>query len=97
MLHIFRVVVPALLFSSLAQAQAIVDKSTVGPLTTLSTKSKVCSVLDYGGVADNATDVGPAILKAFSECASTGGATIYIPPGSYSRISLEISGNIEIC
>jgi rhamnogalacturonan hydrolase len=36
-------------------------------------------------VADNSTDLGPAIKSAFSSCAITGGATIYIPPGSYSR------------
>jgi len=36
-------------------------------------------------VADNKTDIGPAIKLAFSSCAISGGATIYIPPGSYSR------------
>lgn len=79
--------VPTLLFSSLAQAAANVDLSSVGPLTPLSSKSKVCNVLDYGAVADNKTDIGPAISSAFTECASTGGATLYIPPGSYSSKS----------
>ncbi|KAG4418060.1 hypothetical protein IFR04_008797 [Cadophora malorum] len=77
-------IVPALLFSSLVQAAAQVDKTSVGPLTPLSSKSKICNVLDYGAKADNKTDIGPAILSAFSKCASTGGATIYVPPGSYS-------------
>lgn len=76
--------VPALLFSSVAQAA--VDLSSVGPLTPLSSKSKICNVLDYGAVADNKTDIGPAILSAFTKCASAGGATIYVPPGSYSSI-----------
>ena len=71
------------LFSLTSAAQ--VDLSTVGPLTPLSSKSKICNVLDYGGVADNSTDIGPAITLAFSSCASTGNATLYIPPGSYSR------------
>lgn len=66
---------------------SLFDKSTVGPLTSLSSKSKVCNVLDYGGVADNETDVGPAIKLAFSSCVVGGDATLYIPPGSYSSKS----------
>jgi hypothetical protein len=77
-------IVPGLLVSSLVQAQAQVDLTSVGPATPLSSKSTICNVLDYGAVADNSTDIGPAIEKAFSSCASSGGATIYIPPGTYS-------------
>lgn len=73
------------LLCSLAQAQ--VDLDTVGPLTPLSAKSTICNILDYGGVADNSTDIGPAIKSAFTSCAINGGATLYIPPGSYSRKS----------
>lgn len=76
--------VPALLLSSLAEATQV-DKRSVGALTPLSSKTKVCNILNYGAVADNKTDIGPAIKSAFSSCAITGGATIYIPPGSYSR------------
>lgn len=75
--------VPSLLFFG-AQATAV-DKRSVGALTPLSEKSTICNVLDYGGVADNSTDIGPAISDAFTECAINGGATLYIPPGSYSR------------
>jgi rhamnogalacturonan hydrolase len=75
-------VVPTLL-SSLAHAA--VDLSSVGALTPLSQRSPICNVLDYGAVADNSTDIGPAILKTYSECVSGGNATLYIPPGSYSR------------
>ena len=88
--NIFKAVVPALFLSSVAQAAAQIDITSVGPKTTLSAKSKICNVLDYGAVADNATDIGPAILKAFSSCASTGGATIYVPPGSYSSLLLTV-------
>lgn len=73
-----------ILVSSLASATQI-DKRSVGALTPLSSKTKVCNILDYGGVADNSTDIGPAIKSAFASCAIGGGATIYIPPGSYSR------------
>ncbi|TVY36592.1 putative rhamnogalacturonase A [Lachnellula subtilissima] len=82
--NIFKAVVPALFLSSVAQAAAQIDITSLGPKTALSAKSKICNVLDYGAVADNKTDIGPAILKAFSSCATTGGATIYVPPGSYS-------------
>jgi hypothetical protein len=82
-------VVPAFLFLSCVDAMgAQVDLTAVGHATPLSSKSKICNILDYGGVADNATDVAPAIEKAFSSCAITGGATIFIPPGTYSRKSL---------
>jgi len=77
--------VPAFLLYSLAKSAAVVDLTSVGPSTPLSAKSTICNVLDYGGVADNKTDIGPAIKLAFSTCAVNGGATLYIPPGSYSR------------
>jgi rhamnogalacturonan hydrolase len=77
-------VLPALLLSSFTDATQV-DKRSVGALTPLSSKTKVCNILDYGGIADNSTDIGPAIKSAFSDCAINGGATIYIPPGSYSR------------
>jgi hypothetical protein len=77
-------VLPALLLLSFTEATQV-DKRSVGALTPLSSKIKACNILDYGGVADNSTDIGPAIISAFSECAINGGATIYIPPGSYSR------------
>lgn len=73
-----------LLGSSLADAQASINKRATGALTPLSSKSKVCSVLDYGGVADGKTDVGPAILKAFALCVSGNAATLLIPEGDYS-------------
>jgi rhamnogalacturonan hydrolase len=42
--------------------------TTVGPTTSLSAKqAKICSVLDYGG-AVGSSDIGPAILSAFTVC-----------------------------
>lgn len=57
---------------------------TVGPLTTRAKKAatKTCNVLDYGGVADGTTDVGPAISSAFAAC-KTGGV-VEIPSGDYA-------------
>ncbi|KAJ3762056.1 pectin lyase-like protein [Lentinula raphanica] len=49
-----------------------------------------CSVLDYGAVADNSTDLGPALTKTWQECVipqvTTTVATdvlLYVPAGNY--------------
>ncbi|KAJ5631812.1 uncharacterized protein N7484_011912 [Penicillium longicatenatum] len=57
---------------------------SVGPTTSYATKAdnKICSVLDYGGVADNSTDIGPAITSAWDECKD--GGVVYIPSGAYA-------------
>lgn len=56
----------------------------VGPTTSYATKAayKTCSVLDYGGKADNTTDIGPAISSAWDACKS--GGVVYIPSGNYA-------------
>ena len=58
--------------------------STVGPTTTYASKAnnKICSILDYGGVADNSTDVGTAISSAWDACKD--GGVVYIPSGAYA-------------
>ncbi|KNZ59633.1 hypothetical protein VP01_1690g4 [Puccinia sorghi] len=50
---------------------------------------KTCNVLEYGAKADNSTDIGPPLMKAFEDCrtAATGLAedtVILIPKGDYS-------------
>jgi hypothetical protein len=56
----------------------------VGPLTPLAKKTSICNVLDYGGVADNATNIAPAIHKAFAECVlDHPGSVLYVPNGQY--------------
>ncbi|KAF8167068.1 pectin lyase-like protein [Mycena galopus ATCC 62051] len=49
-----------------------------------------CSVLDYGAVADNSTDLGPALSKAWTECVIPQVTTtvadnvlLYVPAGNY--------------
>jgi rhamnogalacturonan hydrolase len=55
--------------------------STVSAVTT-------CNVLNYGAVANNETDVGPAITKAYNDCVKPVGS------GSISNVVLLIpSGN----
>ncbi|KAF8133397.1 glycoside hydrolase family 28 protein [Boletus edulis] len=52
--------------------------------------AKTCNVLDYGGVADNATDIGLAIIKAHADCVSGATTTdpadtvLLVPPGTYA-------------
>lgn len=75
--------------SLLGSAWAAVDLAAVGASTTLDTKAAVmCSVLDYGAVADGETDIGPAISSAFTECVSGNAATLYVPEGNYSSMCL---------
>ena len=71
----------ATLIPSLANAQLI---GHVGPLTSSATKAakKTCNVLNYGGVADGKTDVGPAITSAWNAC-KTGGVVV-IPEGNFA-------------
>ena len=78
---------PALSILALALAQLLVNgqlSGSVGPLTSASSKAayKTCNVLDYGAVADNSTDLGPAITSAWDECSD--GGLIYIPSGNYA-------------
>ncbi|XHG09069.1 hypothetical protein AWENTII_012152 [Aspergillus wentii] len=56
----------------------------VGPSTSASSKAskKTCNVLDYGGKADNSTDISSAISSAWDECSK--GGVVYIPPGDYA-------------
>jgi len=47
---------------------------TVGPLTTRAEKAatKVCNILDYGGVASATTDNSAAITSAWAACVDGG-------------------------
>ena len=58
-------------FTSLVTAQL---SGTVGPTTSTASKAatKVCNILDYGGVASTTTDNGPPIASAWAACASGG-------------------------
>lgn len=77
-----------LLVGLLAAASFIIPAAaqlsgTVGPTTSTAAKAatKVCNILDYGGVASATTDNGAAIQSAWDAC-KTGGQ-VYIPAGDY--------------
>lgn len=56
----------------------------VGPTTSLADKTVECNILDYGAVADNATDVHDAIYSAFNECVvKNAGSRLIVPEGNY--------------
>jgi rhamnogalacturonan hydrolase len=54
-----------------------------------STAFITCSVLSYGAVADNSTDLGPALTKAWNSCVIPQATTVatdvllYVPAGNY--------------
>ncbi|KAF4624337.1 hypothetical protein G7Y89_g13834 [Cudoniella acicularis] len=66
------------LLSGFATAQL---SGTVGPTTTTAEKAatKVCNILDYGGVASTSTDNAAAIESAWAACVD--GGEVYIPAG----------------
>lgn len=67
--------------AGLAAAQLI---GPVGPTTALSEKTHECSVLDYGGVADNSTDIADALENTFEQCVlSNPGSRLIVPHGNY--------------
>jgi rhamnogalacturonan hydrolase len=61
----------AFVLPSLVAAQL---SGTVGPLTSRDTKAatKVCNILNYGGVASGTTDNAAAITSAWAACISGG-------------------------
>ena len=71
----------ALAFTLGSRAQL---SGSVGPTTSLSEKSNLCNVLDYGG-SIGSSDIGPAIQSAFDDCVLTNSSasTLYVPAGTY--------------
>ncbi|KAH7171700.1 pectin lyase fold/virulence factor [Fusarium sp. MPI-SDFR-AT-0072] len=56
----------------------------VGPLTTLSQKTRECNILDYGAINDNSTDIADAIEKTFKTCVLPhAGSRLIVPDGQY--------------
>ncbi|KAI2926371.1 CAZyme family GH28 [Aspergillus niger] len=68
-------------FAGLAAGQLI---GPVGPTTQLEDKDIECNILDYGGVADNETDVATSIETTFTECVlNNPKSRLVIPEGDY--------------
>ncbi|RAH46337.1 putative rhamnogalacturonase [Aspergillus brunneoviolaceus CBS 621.78] len=71
----------SLVLAGLAAGQLI---GPVGPTTDLSLKTHECSILDYGAVADNSTDIATALETTFTECVLPNpGSRLIVPEGNY--------------
>jgi rhamnogalacturonan hydrolase len=56
----------------------------VGVTTPLHEKTRVCNILDYGGVPNNYTDVSLSIHRAFEECIKPQPKSrLVVPRGNY--------------
>lgn len=56
----------------------------VGATTPLNEKTHECNILDYGGIANNDTDVAPSITLAFEKCVKRHSKSrLIVPPGHY--------------
>lgn len=85
-------------FLQLAQASASVSNGPwPTPVTALAGKVRICNILDYGGRADNTTDVGAAIQKTFDQCVKhTPNSRLLVPEGHYlARTMAFMSGGIS--
>ncbi|EGN98111.1 glycoside hydrolase family 28 protein [Serpula lacrymans var. lacrymans S7.3] len=69
-------------------------------LATSAFAATTCNVLDYGGVADNSTDIAPAITSAYNDCvagATTSDATdtvLLVPSGTYALVTAVTLTNV---
>ncbi|KAJ1302855.1 hypothetical protein OPQ81_003157 [Rhizoctonia solani] len=71
----------AALLVGVCQAQ---HNGHVGPTVPATSKMYECNVLKYGAKADNATDIGPAIKSAFSNCiVKNPNSRLIVPEGNY--------------
>ncbi|KAB5590036.1 endo-rhamnogalacturonase [Ceratobasidium theobromae] len=71
----------AVFLAGICQAQHI---GHVGPTVPATSKMYECNVLNYGAKADNATDIGPAIKSAFSNCiVKNPNSRLIVPSGNY--------------
>eukprot|EP01052_Picozoa_sp_SAG31_P065960 SAG31_NODE_24761_length_474_cov_1.242667_1_plen_140_part_01 len=88
----------ALLAASCLAAAPRVSGTTTGD-TGLSPpiSGPVCSILDHGAVADNATLCTKAIQATIDICAAyhPGGSTVLVPRGSYRTASISLRSNMR--
>src|SRR3569833_1569273 len=72
--------VSVLAIAAAARAQLVGRVGPSTPRDTMATR-KVCSIMNYGGVASATADNSAAISKAWDECKN--GGQVLIPSGSY--------------
>jgi len=79
-------------FATAPLASGTIETGLSPPIT-----GPVCSVLDHGAVADNATLATKAIQATIDLCAAAhpGGSTVLVPRGSYRTASISLRSNMR--
>ena len=54
----------------------------------------IANILQFGGVADGATDNTAAFEKAVAACVAAGGGKVYVPAGKYVSGTIELKSNV---
>ena len=57
--------------------------------------AQVYNILTYKAVADGKTNNTSAIQKAVDDCASHGGGTVWVPPGTYVTGMIKLKSNVN--
>ncbi|MFZ2187731.1 MAG: glycoside hydrolase family 28 protein [Candidatus Moraniibacteriota bacterium] len=56
----------------------------------------VCSIADYGAIADGKTSNTEAFQQAIAACAAAGGGQVIVPPGIWLTGPIRLQSNIEL-
>lgn len=54
------------------------------------------NIVDFGAIADGATNSAPFVQKAIDACKANGGGVVYFPAGTYVMGSVHLYSNIHI-
>jgi polygalacturonase len=82
------------LFPAVALTLSVGFKTGLSPALV----GPVCSILDYGAVADNKTLNTAAIQSTLDAChiANPDGATVFVPAGAYRTASISLHSNMRL-
>lgn len=53
-------------------------------------------IIDFGAIADGATNIAPSVQKAIDACNESGGGTVFVPAGTYVMGSAHLYSNVHI-
>jgi len=70
--------------------------NTVGQAHAVNAATTICNVKSFGAVGNDVQKDTVAIQKAIDTCASTGGGTVEVPPGTYLSAPLFMRSNITL-
>ncbi len=90
--HIYTVLTTAVC----AALMAFFVTGTVGGGIVTHAATTICNVKSFGAVGNDTTKDTAAIQKAINSCASAGGGTVEVPPGTYLSAPLFLKSNITL-